>query len=242
MPRRPRIHLAGQPLHIVQRGHNRDACFFAEEDYLAYREWLGEACTATGVLLHAYVQMTNHVHLLLTPPEPDSVTRLVISLGRRYVQYINKTYHRTGTLWDSRYKSSLVQEDAYFLLCQRYIELNPVRAAMVDDPAHYRWSSYRSNGLGITDPLLTPHVVYTDLAENQAARLETYRALFRPELETDAIGDIRLALDQGQPLGDSRFVDYIEKVTGSRREVRPRGRPRKAVVDGNEEIQFGLEL
>ncbi len=107
MPRPPRIHLAGLPLHIVQRGHNRDACFFVEEDYLAYREWLGEAIKSTGCQLHAYVQMTNHVHLLLTPPEPEAVSRLAISLGRRYVQYINKTYRRTGTLWDSRYKSSL---------------------------------------------------------------------------------------------------------------------------------------
>jgi putative transposase len=115
MPRRPRIHLPGLPLHVVQRGHNRDACFFAEEDYLAYREWLGEACKATGCALHAYVQMTNHVHLLLSPPESEAVSRLMISLGRRYVQYINKTYRRTGTLWDSRYKSSLVQADTYLV-------------------------------------------------------------------------------------------------------------------------------
>ena len=139
MPRRPRIHLPDLPLHVVQRGHNRDACFFAEADYLAYREWLGEALKVTGCQLHAYVQMTNHVHLLLTPPTPEAVSGLMISLGRRYVQYINKTYRRTGTLWDSRYKSSLVQADTYLLLCQRYIELNPVRAAMIDDPAHYRW-------------------------------------------------------------------------------------------------------
>ncbi|MEF8718324.1 MAG: transposase [Candidatus Accumulibacter necessarius] len=231
MPRRPRIHLPGLPLHVVQRGHNRDACFFAEEDHLVYREWLGEACKATGCALHAYVQMTNHVHLLLSPPEPEAVSRLMISLGRRYVQYINKTYHRTGTLWDSRYKSSLVQADAYLLLCQRYIELNPVRATMVDDPAHYRWSSYRANGLGQPDSLLTPHVVYSSLGTNEADRLANYRSLFRPELDTDAISDIRMALDQGQPLGDARFIDSIERATGQRREIRPRGRPRKAVLE-----------
>jgi len=157
MPRRPRIHLAGIPLHIVQRGHNRDACFFTEADYQSYLHWLGEALKATGCQLHAYVLMTNHVHLLLTPPTADAVSGLVISLGRRYVQYINRTYRRTGTLWDSRYKSSLVQADEYLLLCQRYIELNPVRAAMVNDPAYYRWSSYRANGLGQPDVLLTPH-------------------------------------------------------------------------------------
>jgi len=163
--------------------------------------------------------MTNHVHLLLTPPEADAVPRLMISLGRRYVQYINKTYRRTGTLWDSRYKSSLVQVDAYLLLCQRYIELNPVRAGMVDDPAHYRWSSYRANGLGQADPLLTPHAVYADLARSKADRLAAYRALFRPELDNEAIGDIHMALDQGQPLGDSRFLDSIERATGQRREA-----------------------
>jgi putative transposase len=228
MPRRARIHLPGLPLHIVQRGHNREACFFTEEDYLAYRHWLGEALAATGCRLHAYVQMTNHVHLLVTPPVPEAVALLLISLGRRYVQYINKTYRRTGTLWDSRYKSSLVQADAYLLQCQRYIELNPVRAGMVDDPAHYRWSSYRSNGLGQADTLLTLHPVYEALGRDPDERRSAYRALFRPELDAEAIGDIRRALNQGQPLGDSRFLDGIERVTGERREVRPRGRPRKS--------------
>lgn len=175
--------------------------------------------------------MTNHVHLLLTPPDPQAVSQLMISLGRRYVQYVNRAYRRTGTLWDSRYKSSLVEADAYLLLCQRYIELNPVRAGMVDDPAHYRWSSYRANGLGQVDPLLTPHPLYLGLGQAEATRLVAYRALFRPELDAEAIDDIRLALSQGQPLGGSRFTDRIERVTGQRREVRPRGRPRKHAVE-----------
>ena len=136
MPRRPRIHLDGVPLHIVQRGHNREPCFFAEEDFGSYLHWLGEALGEAECALHAYVLMTNHVHLLLTPKKAITVPGLIISLGRRYVQYINRTYNRTGTLWDSRYKSSLVQAETYLLACQRYIELNPVRAAMVDDPAH----------------------------------------------------------------------------------------------------------
>ena len=143
MPRRPRIHLDGVPLHIVQRGHNRQPCFFGEEDYQAYLYWLGEALKKEQCALHAYALMTNHVHLLVTPDRTESIPRLIIALGRRYVQYINTTYRRTGTLWDSRYKSSLIQAETYLLSCQRYIELNPVRAAMVDDPAHYRWTSYR---------------------------------------------------------------------------------------------------
>ena len=226
MPPRPRIHLAGVPLHIVQRGHNQDACFFADDDYLAYRHWLGEALKESGCTLHAYVLMTNHVHLLLTPPRPEDVPRLIISLGRRYVQYINKTYRRTGTLWDSRYKSSLVQEDTYLMLCQRYIELNPVRAAMVEDPAHYRWSSYPANAMGQSDTLITPHPLYTAMATDDAGRRESYRALFRSQIDSAAIADIRLAVSHNQPLGNARFMDTIEKMTGQRREAKPRGRPK----------------
>jgi len=227
MPRRPRIHLAGVPLHIVQRGHNRDACFFVEDDYQVYRHWLGEALKESGCALHAYALMTNHVHLLLTPPQPQDVPRLIISLGRRYVQYINKSYQRTGTLWDSRYKSSLVQEDGYLLMCQRYIELNPVRAAMVDDPIHYRWSSYRANALGQSDSLITPHPLYTAIAADVSCRHASYRSLFRHELDAEAISDIRLALSQNQPLGNARFIDTIAQMTGQYREAKPRGRPKK---------------
>ncbi len=215
------------PIHLVQRGHSRDACFFAEEDFQAYRNWLGEALVQTGCQLHAYAFMTNHVHLLLTPPSLAAVSLLMISLGRRYVQYINKAYRRTGTLWDSRYKSSLVHADEYLLVCQRYIELNPVRACMVDDPALYRWSSYRANGLGQPDPLLTPHALYLALDRQDAERQAAYRELFRSELDAQAITDIRRALVQGQPLGKGRFLDTIEAMTGQRREVKARGRPRK---------------
>ena len=232
MPRRPRIQIDGLPLHIVQRGHNREPCFFAEDDYASYRHWLGEALADTECVLHAYVLMTNHVHLLLTPKKAASVPRLLMSLGRRYVQYINRTYQRTGTLWDSRYKSSLVHAEAYLLLCQRYIELNPVRAAMVEDPAHYRWTSYRAHALGQADALLTPHPLYQALGRNDAARQLAYRALFRPALDRAAVDDIRLALNQSQPLGNSRFLAKIEKITGMRREARPRGRPRtREMVD-----------
>lgn len=227
MPRRPRIHIAGQPLHIVQRGHNRQPCFFSDDDYHSYLHWLELALVKHGCSLHAYVLMTNHVHLLITPTLPSAVPELLIALGRRYVQYINKIYRRTGTLWDSRYKSSLIQTDRYFLLCQRYIELNPVRAGMVADPAQYRWSSYRANGLGQADRRLTPHDVYSQLAPDAAERLVRYRALFRSELDAEAIADIRLALNQNQPLGDSRFYSEIEAATGIRRQPRARGRPQK---------------
>jgi putative transposase len=234
MPRRPRLHLDGVPLHIVQRGHNRQPCFFAEEDYHAYLHWLGEALTREGAKLHAYALMTNHVHLLLTPQTAQSVARVVIALGRRYVQYVNTTYRRSGTLWDSRYKSSAIQAETYFLLCQRYIELNPVRAALVDDPAHFRWTSYRHNALGQANALLTPHETYRRLGRSQAQRQTAYRALFRAQMERTAIDDIRLALNQNQPLGNACFLDEIERMTGQRREARPRGRPRMAISNADE--------
>lgn len=227
MPRRPRIHLPETPLHIVQRGHNREPCFFAEADYLAYLNWLGGALKQTGCVLHAYVLMTNHVHLLLTPSDPGRVAQLMISLGRRYVQHINRTYQRTGTLWDSRYKASLVQAEHYLLLCQRYIELNPVRAGMVDDPAAYRWSSYHANALGVDEPLITPHPLYTAIGATTDERQRSYRALFRNALGDGLMHDIRLASQQNQPLGNQRFFETIAHATGQKRVVRPRGRPRK---------------
>ena len=228
MPRRPRVHLDGVPLHIVQRGHNREPCFFGEEDYSTYLHWLGEALAEFDCALHAYVLMTNHVHLLLTPRKAEAVPKLIISLGRRYVQYVNRSYRRTGTLWDSRSKSSLVQAETYLLTCQRYIELNPVRAAMVEDPAHYRWTSYRSNALGQQDARLTPHPLYLSLGRSNKGRQGAYRALFRAQLDRAAVDDIRLALNQSQPLGNARFYARIEKMTGIRREAKPRGRPRLA--------------
>ena len=228
MPRRPRVHLDGVPLHIVQRGHNREPCFFGEQDYSSYLHWLGEAVTEFDCALHAYVLMTNHVHLLLTPRKAEAVPKLIISLGRRYVQYVNRSYRRTGTLWESRYKSSLVQAETYLLACQRYIELNPVRAAMVEDPAHYRWTSYRSNALGQDDQRLTAHPLYLSLGRSNKARQAAYRALFRAQLDRAALDDIRLALHQSQPLGNARFYARIENMTGTRREAKPRGRPRLA--------------
>jgi putative transposase len=187
--------------------------------------------------------MTNHVHLLLTPETAQDVPKLIISLGRRYVQYINKSYRRTGTLWDSRYKSSLIQAEVYLLTCQRYIELNPVRAAIVDDPADYRWSSYRTNALGQSQPIVTPHALYLALARSAKERQAAYRALFRAHLDQAALDDIRLSLHQSQPLGDSRFHDTIARMLGERRQPKPRGRPPTAASqDGDGRDQTELPL
>jgi putative transposase len=243
MPRRSRVHLDGVPLHIVQRGHNREPCFFAEEDYSCYLHWLGVALKQAGCALHAYALMTNHVHLLLTPRRAAAVPRLVIALGRRYVQYINRSYRRTGTLWDSRYKSSAIQAETYLLACQRYIELNPVRAAMVDDPAHYRWTSYRANALGQASEGLTPHPLYLALGPDADERQAAYRALFRAQLDAAAIDDLRLALNQNQPVGNARFLARIARAMGERREARPRGRPRaegKSAVGSEGQTELAL--
>lgn len=243
MPRRPRIKLAGMPQHIVQRGINREACFFADEDYHCYLHWLAKSAADWHCAVHAYVLMTNHVHLLVTPETADGPARLMQSIGRRYVQYINRAYKRSGSLWEGRYKSSVVQADRYLLTCMRYIELNPVRAGMVSDPAQYRWSSYRANGLGAHDERLTPHALHLALAAEADERRSRYRALFRSEMDDEAIADIRLALAQGQPLGESRFANSICQAAGVRRSQARRGRP-NATDDAREaslnQIGFGF--
>jgi putative transposase len=227
MPRRPRIKLADIPQHLVQRGVNRQPCFFAEEDYYCYLHWLEEAAADWRCAIHAYVLMTNHVHLLMTPTTPDGPAKLMQSVGRRYVQYVNRVYRRSGTLWEGRFKSSAVQTEEYLLLCQRYIELNPVRAGMVNDPGQYRWSSYRHNGLGQDEQRLTHHALYESLGQDQASRLSAYRELFRSELDEEAIANIRSALLQGQPLGSEKFKEVISSATGVRRTRLQRGRPAK---------------
>ena len=157
MARLPRLNLPNIPQHVVQRGNNRQACFFAEQDYLVYLDKLKEYSKKYQVAVHAYVLMTNHVHLLMTPTTEKGVSQLMQSLGRYYVRYVNQTYHRSGTLWEGRYKSTLVNSEQYFLLVSRYIELNPVRAAMVNHPAEYPWSSFQGNALDKNIELLTSH-------------------------------------------------------------------------------------
>ena len=142
MPRRPRLTFSGLPLHLIQRGNNRQACFFADEDYRFYLECLAEYARPNGCRIHAYVLMTNHVHLLISPERAESPGCLMKALGQRYVQYVNRQNRRSGSLWEGRFRSCLIQEDAYLLTCQRYIEQNPVRADMVAHPGEYPWSSF----------------------------------------------------------------------------------------------------
>ena len=236
MPRRPRIKLADVPQHVVQRGINREPCFFADEDYHCYLHWLQKSAADWHCAIHAYVLMTNHVHLLVTTERPDGVAKLMQSIGRRYVQYINRSYRRSGSLWEGRFKSSLVQSEEYLMTCMRYIELNPVRANMVNDPAQYRWSSYRHNGLGQADERIAPHPLYLELGKDDGVRQEAYRALFRSELDDAALSDIRLALAQGQPLGSERFSEIMCAAVGVRRAQRRPGRP-IATPDQSERVE-----
>ena len=161
------------------------------------------------------------------PETVEGIAKMMQAMGRRYVQYINRSYRRTGSLWEGRYKSSLVQAETYLLTCMRYIELNPVRANMANDPAQYHWSSYRHNGFGQVDERITPHPLYLELGKDEADRLAAYRALFRSELDDDdaALSDIRLALAQGQPLGSERFSEIMCAAVGVRRAQRRPGRP-----------------
>ncbi|SFO06708.1 putative transposase, partial [Formivibrio citricus] len=209
MPRRPRLSLPNVPMHLIQRGNNRQACFFADEDYRFYLEWLKDYAGKNRCRIHAYVLMTNHVHLLVSSESGDGVAALMKALGQRYVQYVNRRYRRSGSLWEGRFRSCLTQDEGYLLACQRYIELNPVRAGMVEHPAEYRWSSYRVNAQGEDDLLIEPHELYCALGTDPAARQAAYRELFRYQLEPGMVDAIRRATNGNFALGDSRFGEEI---------------------------------
>lgn len=227
MPRRPRLVLPNTPMHLIQRGNNRQICFVADEDYRFYLDWLKEYAGKAGCRIHAYVLMTNHVHLLLSADRGEAPGELMKALGQRYVQYYNRTYRRSGTLWEGRYRSCLTQAEDYLLACQRYIELNPVRAGMAVHPADYRWSSYRANAQGEEGALVTPHDIYLGLGLNADSRRVAYRELFRFELEPGLVDRIRQASNGNFALGSTRFADEIAAALGRRVTPGKSGRPRK---------------
>jgi putative transposase len=216
MPRRARLKIAGLPLHIIQRGNNRTPCFYADEDYGLYLHHLGQLALKFECAVHAYVLMTNHAHLLLTSGKEDGPSLLMKHLGQRYVQYVNKTYRRSGTLWEGRFRSSLVQRDGYALKCQRYIELNPVRAGMVKHPGDYVWSSYRANAGLKTSALVVPHEEYLGLGETPELRASAYRRSFRFEMDPADLREIRSATNGGFALGNDRFKKEIAAMLGRR--------------------------
>lgn len=226
MPRKPRFTLPGIPQHVIQRGNNREPCFLAKQDYRRYLGDLKEVADKQQCRIHAYVLMTNHVHLLVTPEKEYGIGHMMQALGRRYVHYINKTYRRTGTLWEGRYKASLIDSDAYLLVCMRYIELNPIRANIVAHPGEFKWSSYGANAQGRPDALISPHSVYMLLGEAAPQRQHAYRELFRDHLNTEILHDIRAALNHELVLGRSVFKDRIEASTKRQARLGAPGRPR----------------
>ena len=205
MARLPRYVLPGHPQHIIQRGNNRSAIFINESDFEFYRESLICACTDHNVQVHAYVFMTNHVHLLMTPNSGNGLSKVMQLVGRRYVQYFNYTYRRTGTLWEGRYRATLIDTERYFLTCYRYFEENPVRANMVSHPAMYRWSSFLCNTRGAVDELISPHNLYRALGSTGSARMAVYDGLFKQNVAPELLDAIRTATNKTWVLGDKRF-------------------------------------
>jgi len=210
MARLARLHPTGVPQHIIQRGNNRQVCFLSKIDVATYANSLLEYSQQNQVSIHAWVFMTNHVHLLATPHKEGALSRMMQSVGCAYVRYFNKKHGRTGTLWEGRYRSCIVQTDVYLMRCYRYIELNPVRAAIVADPADYGWSSYRCNALGVPAKLCSPHDLYVQLGPTAGERQASYRELCSQQLDEDDLRDIRTAINRGLALGDDQFKDRIE--------------------------------
>ena len=228
MPRQPRLTLAGEAHHVIQRGNNKQAIFFCDADRKLFLGELEKGLLKYDCRLHVYVLMTNHIHLLITPGRDEAIGQLMQSLGRIYVGHINRTYGRTGTLWEGRFKSTIVDAEDYVVGCYRYIEANPVRAGMVSQADDYPWSSYGANALGHSNPLITDHEVYEALGPTTDARQAAYRALFAEGLGEDVVATIRDATQRGWVPGSDRFRRQIEAAL-KRRVGRPvRGRPRKA--------------
>lgn len=226
MPRRARLAYAGIPWHIIQRGNNRSACFYTEDDYRVYLNQLRLQADRFGCAIHAYCLMSNHVHLLLTPEHASSPSLMMKHLGQYYVQYINRTYARTGTLWEGRFKSCLAQDDRYVLTCYGYIELNPVRARIASSPAGYQWSSFRCNALGESNIMITPHPDYIGLGASSGERCHTYSNLVLSRIDEGSVRQIRQATQGNYVLGDNGFQEEMAVALGRRVKRGKAGRPR----------------
>jgi len=227
MARRPRLAVPALPHHIIQRGNNRQPIFFSDSDYRFFLACLAKAKERSCCRLYAYVLMTNHVHLVLAPTQGEQLSLFMQSVGRRYVRYVNETYHRTGTLWEGRFKSAVVSDDTYLLACGRYIELNPVRAALADRPEAYPWSSYHARALGVSNPFLDEDPAYLGLGETAAQRQGVYRAWVAAAVPPHEWPAIRSATQKGLMIGPLGFQQEMEVVAGRRLVGELRGRPRK---------------
>jgi putative transposase len=225
MARLPRLSLAGYPHHVIQRGNNRQTIFQDSADYVRMLDLLRENASRFGVKVHSYVLMDNHFHLLVTPQAADALPQMMQSVGRSYVRYFNDLYGRSGTLWEGRYKSTVIQTNRYLLACMAYIDLNPVRAGMSNDVADYAWSSYNHYiGRGI-DKLVTPHPVYWELGNTPFAREAAYAELVHAGLSVQQLAQLTDATLKGWALGDTEFIDDLQKLTPRRVLPTAAGRP-----------------
>jgi putative transposase len=230
MARLPRLTAPGLPHHLIQRGNNRQAIFADDSDRALYLRELAVLADAHRMAIHAYVLMPNHVHLLVTPAQHETLGRVMQALGRRYVRHFNDRHRRTGTLWEGRYRSTVVETDGYLLACMRYIDMNPVRAGLVAEPALYRWSTH-GHHVGLrADPIVTEQAAYWALGNTPFERQVAYQRLFEVEQEADEIRAIRYATHCGWALGRTSFADSISDGAGRPAAPRRAGRPRKAPV------------
>ena len=226
--RRPRLELPGVPLHLTHRGVNRAATFLDDDDHACYLQALETCAYAQGVQVHGYVLMSNHIHLLVSAQASGAVSRMMQALGRRYVRAFNSKYGRTGTLWEGRYKSCLIDSDEYLMRCLRYIELNPVRAAMVDAPERYRWSSVHAHLALRCDSRWTPHPLYLALGLDSGQRAALYRVLLMQPLSPDDLQAIRDHIRQERALGSPKFQTMVERTLNRRVRLCLPGRPASA--------------
>jgi putative transposase len=240
MARHRRLIVPGVALHVVQRGVDRQRCFRDDADYLVYLSNLRALARETRCAVHAYCLMTNHVHLLLTPPDAAAGIELMRDLGQRYVPYVNRRYSRTGTLWEGRFRSCVVDSREYVLACYRYIELNPVRASVVGSPSAYPWSSHRANTGDLDDPSLTEHIEYSALGSDRAARRAAYRAFCGAEDSPGFLAAVRDATSGGLPLvGDALKLQLAaEGSRVDRAKPGPRGQPEADAAVMSGELKF----
>ena len=225
MARLPRLTLAGYPHHIILRGNNRQAIFMDTSDFQRMLELLETQAKAQGVEVHAYVLMSNHLHLLLTPSHDKALPLMMQSVGRAYVRYFNKRHGRTGTLWEGRYRSTLIQTDRYLLACMAYIDLNPVRAGMVAQAADYPWSSHAHHTGARQDAWLTPHALYWALGNTPFARELAYAELVQAGIASDQQQALTSSTLSGWALGEDDFVNQLQQRTPRRVRPSPAGRP-----------------
>ncbi|MDA0992743.1 MAG: transposase [Proteobacteria bacterium] len=227
MPRPKRLCVPGLPHHVVQRGNNKQATFLSDGDYVSYIDLLREAADQHDVKVHAFVLMTNHVHLMMTPSSDIGLSLTMQALGRSFVWRFNKKYDRSGTLWEGRFKCSLIDTDRYCLACYRYIDLNPVRAGIVAHPGDYRWSSYRHNAFGAPSTFLTPHSSYTLLGRTRQLQAEQYGRIVMNSLDQETLAVIRHGIRKQLPIGSNQFISGIQQHIGQQIGTGKIGRPKK---------------